>query len=142
MEKATQTEGHLGNGAVEKPSLTFELVSQFFCMPIDEAARELNVGLTSLKRRCRELGIPRWPWRTVRSLQELIDVVKELGKDDTPEKAEKTKMVVQKLLEVMKLIAERPDVELDKETKVFRQACYKEMHERRIKRKLGKVLDA
>lgn len=39
--------------------LTFELVSQYFYMPITQAARELNVGLTILKKRCRELGIPR-----------------------------------------------------------------------------------
>ncbi|KAM3243714.1 hypothetical protein ACQJBY_055575 [Aegilops geniculata] len=136
MEKATQKEGYLGNGWVEKPSLTFELVSQYFCMPIGKAAEELGVGKTAPKKRCRELGIPRWPGRKVRSLQKVIDDVKELGNDGTPERAEKTKMVVQKLQREMKLIAERPDVELDEKTKVFRQACYKEMYDRRRKGKL------
>lgn len=56
----------------EEPVLTFELVSQYFYMPIMQAARELNVGLTLLKKRCRELGIPRWPHRKMKSLQSLI----------------------------------------------------------------------
>ncbi|KAM3225067.1 hypothetical protein ACQJBY_058044 [Aegilops geniculata] len=141
MEKSTQTQGHLGNGSVEKPSLTFELVSQFFCMPIHEAARELNVGMTFLKKRCRELGIRRWPARKVRSLQKVIDDVKELGNEGTPERAGQTKILVRKLQQEMKLIVQRPDVELDEKTKEFRQACYKEMHVRRRKGKHGKVLD-
>lgn len=55
--------------------LTFELVSQYFYMPITQAARELNVGLTVLKKKCRELGIPRWPHRKLKSLQTLINDV-------------------------------------------------------------------
>jgi len=47
-------------------------------MPIKQAARELNVGLTVFKKRCRELGIPRWPHRKVKSLQTLIDNVQVL----------------------------------------------------------------
>jgi hypothetical protein len=64
-----------GQQAVRSPEeqvLTFELVSQYFYMPIMQAARELNVGLTLLKKRCRELGIPRWPHRKMKSLQSLI----------------------------------------------------------------------
>jgi hypothetical protein len=59
----------------EETALTFELVSQYFYMPIMQAARELNVGLTLLKKRCRELGIPRWPHRKMKSLQSLINNV-------------------------------------------------------------------
>ncbi|KAM0876582.1 hypothetical protein ACQ4PT_036095 [Festuca glaucescens] len=55
--------------------LTFELVSQHFYMPITQAARELNVGLTVLKKRCRVLGIPRWPHRKMKSLRALINNV-------------------------------------------------------------------
>lgn len=68
-------------------------------------------------------------------------VLQELGNDGTPKRLERTKMVVQKLQQEMKLIVERPDVELDEKTKEFRQACYKEMYERRRKGELGKVLD-
>jgi hypothetical protein len=36
----------------------FELVSRHF-MPIKQAAQELKVGVTVLKKQCRELGIAR-----------------------------------------------------------------------------------
>jgi hypothetical protein len=69
--------GRGGAGAGNK-ALTFEQVSRHFSMPIMQAARELNVGLTVLKKRCRKLGIPRWPHRKVRSLQTLITSVQVL----------------------------------------------------------------
>jgi len=69
-----KSEGGPRSGPGRK-ELTFELVSRYFSMPIKQAARELNVGLTVLKKRCRELGIPRWPHRKVKSLQTLIDNV-------------------------------------------------------------------
>lgn len=52
--------------------LSWKTVSKYFYMPISEAAKELNVGLTHLKKRCRELGIQRWPHRKLMSLQALI----------------------------------------------------------------------
>uniref|UniRef100_A0ACD5YRD2 Uncharacterized protein n=1 Tax=Avena sativa TaxID=4498 RepID=A0ACD5YRD2_AVESA len=107
----------------EKPLLTFELVAQYFCLPIKKAAAELNVGLTHLKRRCREVGIPRWPHRKVKSLETLIKNAQELGKG---------KIEVERLQEKKRLIEERPGhVELDEETKVLRQACFKEKFKRR-----------
>ena len=48
--------------------LSKETISQYFYMPITQAAKELNVGLTLLKKRCRELGIRRWPHRKLMSL--------------------------------------------------------------------------
>ncbi|KAK1369049.1 hypothetical protein POM88_035141 [Heracleum sosnowskyi] len=39
--------------------LTKEEISKYFYMPITQDAKELNIGLTLLKKRCRELGIPR-----------------------------------------------------------------------------------
>lgn len=59
------------NNNVSK-TLTKEIISQYFYMPITRAAKELNVGLTLLKKRCRELGIQRWPHRKLMSLQTLI----------------------------------------------------------------------
>lgn len=55
--------------------LTRKIISQYFYMPITQAARELNVGLTLLKKRCRQLGIRRWPHRKLMSLQTLINNV-------------------------------------------------------------------
>jgi hypothetical protein len=50
----------------------FEELRKFFYMPITKAAREMNVGLTVLKKRCRELGVARWPHRKMKSLRSLI----------------------------------------------------------------------
>lgn len=60
-------------------ALSMETISRYFYMPITQAAMELNVGLTLLKRRCRELGICRWPHRKLMSLQTLISNVKVCG---------------------------------------------------------------
>ena len=48
--------------------LSKETISQYFYMPITQAAKELDVGLTPLKKRCREQGISRWPHRKLMSL--------------------------------------------------------------------------
>ena len=46
------------SGPGKKQGLTFELVSRYFSMPIKQAVRELDVGLTVLKRRCGRSGPP------------------------------------------------------------------------------------
>lgn len=56
--------------------LSKKVISEYFYMPITRAAKELNVGLTLLKKRCRELGIRRWPHRKLMSIQTLIKNVK------------------------------------------------------------------
>jgi hypothetical protein len=78
VEQATQVQGRPAGGGSQAKALTFELVSQHFSMPIQQAARELNMGVTVLKKRCRELGIPRWPQRKLKKLQTLIDNVQVL----------------------------------------------------------------
>lgn len=59
-------------------NLGFEEIKNYFYMPITKAAKEMNVGLTVLKKRCRELGIARWPHRKIKSLKSLICNVKVL----------------------------------------------------------------
>ncbi|KAG2653992.1 hypothetical protein PVAP13_1NG419000 [Panicum virgatum] len=119
------------SGPGKKQGLTFELVSRYLSMSIKQAARELNVGLTVLKKRCRELGIPRWPHRKVKSLQTLIDNVQELGRPNAQEDGHQTRSLVERLQRTKKLIEERPEVMLDEETKELRQACFKETFKRR-----------
>jgi hypothetical protein len=46
-----------------------DLRDQYCARTIHEAAKDLDVGLTALKRRCRALGIGRWPFRMVRRRQ-------------------------------------------------------------------------
>ncbi|CAN6253301.1 unnamed protein product [Urochloa humidicola] len=126
-------EGHPAEagGGSKAMTLTFELVSQLFSMPINQAARELNVGLTALKKRCRELGIPRWPHRKLQSVRKLIDSVQELGKETEEVDGHQTRIGVERLQQTKKLIEESPEVPLDDKTMQLRQACYKETFKRK-----------
>ncbi|CAN6208168.1 unnamed protein product [Urochloa humidicola] len=112
----------------EESALTFELVSQYFYMPIMQAARELNVGLTLLKKRCRELGIPRWPHRKMKSLQSLINNVQEAGKATGEEQLRE---MVEMLQQEKQLLEQRPYVQLEEKTKRLRQACFKANYKKR-----------
>ncbi|VFQ93504.1 unnamed protein product [Cuscuta campestris] len=50
---------------------------KYFDLPITEASRSLKIGLTVLKKKCREFGIPRWPHRKIKSLDRLIVDLRE-----------------------------------------------------------------
>lgn len=70
------TEEKSGIGSCSsKPSkskmLSIETISQYFYMQISQAAKEMNVSVTVLKKRCRELDINRWPYRKLKSIQNL-----------------------------------------------------------------------
>ncbi|KAJ1401612.1 RWP-RK domain [Sesbania bispinosa] len=105
-------------------------ISQYFYMPISKAARELNVGLTHLKKRCRELGIQRWPHRKLMSLQTLIKNVQEQGEGGHGSD-EKIRNVIEILEKEKKMLEEMPDLELEENTKRLRQACFKANYKKR-----------
>ncbi|CAN6198224.1 unnamed protein product [Urochloa humidicola] len=115
----------------EESALTFELVSQYFYMPIMQAARELNVGLTLLKKRCRELGIPRWPHRKMKSLQSLINNVQVLQEAGKATGQEQLREMVAMLQQEQQLLEQRPYVQLEEKTKRLRQACFKANYKKR-----------
>ncbi|KAL1206701.1 Protein RKD4 [Cardamine amara subsp. amara] len=96
-------------------------IRQYFDRPIMKAAKELNVGLTVLKKRCRELGVYRWPHRKLKSLNSLIKNLKSVGMEEE----------VKNLEEHRVLIEQEPDAELTDGTKKLRQACFKANYKRR-----------
>jgi hypothetical protein len=53
-------------------SITLVDIAQYFHLPIREASRTLKIGVSILKRKCRQYGIPRWPHRKIKSLDSLI----------------------------------------------------------------------
>jgi len=57
-------------------SLQFDDIRKHFDVPIAMAAKKMNVSVTHLKNRCRELNITRWPHRKLRSLTVLINNLK------------------------------------------------------------------
>lgn len=68
--------GNNSNKVMKIDAINYEEIRKYFDMPISKAAKELNVGLTVLKKRCRELNIKRWPHRKIKSLEALICNVK------------------------------------------------------------------
>ncbi|KAF3324233.1 protein RKD1 [Carex littledalei] len=125
VQQTTKEESAMTNKrAREERVLTFEEVSQYFYMPIIQAARELNIGLTLLKKKCRELGIARWPHRKMKSMQTLIKNVQEMGyilKEGS----------VGDLEQEQKLMEMRPSIQMQEETKRIRQACFKANYKKR-----------
>ncbi|RAL41278.1 hypothetical protein DM860_010072 [Cuscuta australis] len=115
-------------GGLDEEQKLIERVSKYFYMPITKAAKELKVGLTLLKKRCRELGIRRWPHRKLMSLQTLITNVKELGKEEEDKKLREAINVLEKQ---KREIEESPDIEMEETTKRLRQACFKANYKRR-----------
>ncbi|KAL2961605.1 hypothetical protein AAZX31_17G097700 [Glycine max] len=112
-------------------TLSRKTISQYFYMPISQAATELNVGITLLKKRCREVGIRRWPHRKLMSLQTLINNVQELGKEEGGESEEKLRSAIEILEREKKVLEEMPDTELEDTTKRLRQACFKANYKKR-----------
>lgn len=55
-----------------KPALRFEDLQSKFHLGLKEAAVELGVCITTLKRICRRLGVSRWPKRQVRRVQQAL----------------------------------------------------------------------
>ena len=49
--------------------LTLDRVEACFSKPIKQAANELGICTTLLKKICRQHGIKRWPYRKVTSIQ-------------------------------------------------------------------------
>ncbi|KAJ4812779.1 Plant regulator RWP-RK family protein [Rhynchospora pubera] len=118
------------NRVREEQVLTLEEVSQYFYMPIIQAAKELNVGLTLLKKKCRELGIPRWPHRKMKSMQKLINNVQELGgKEGTA--GDMMRSAIVKLEKEQKLMEMKPSEQMKEDTRRLRQACFKANYKKR-----------
>ncbi|KAL5746811.1 hypothetical protein ACOSP7_023786 [Xanthoceras sorbifolium] len=111
--------------------LSRETISHYFYLPITQAAKALNVGLTLLKKRCRELGIRRWPHRKLMSLQTLIKNVQELEKEGGEGSEGKLKHAIEILERERKLIEEVPDLKMEDNTRRLRQACFKANYKKR-----------
>ncbi|KAJ6413355.1 hypothetical protein OIU84_006199 [Salix udensis] len=114
--------------------IALEDVVKHFGQSIVEASRNLKVGLTVLKRKCRELGIPRWPHRKIKSLDSLIRSLQEEAERHEQDKEDTTMAVAKRrrMLESEKeTIEKKPFMEIQSETKRFRQDVYKRRHRAR-----------
>ncbi|XP_019088062.1 PREDICTED: protein RKD3-like [Camelina sativa] len=111
--------------------LSREMMKQYFYMPIAKAAKELNIGITLLKKKCRELGIPRWPHRKLSSLNTLITNLKDSLRNTEETNKSKLRNALELLEMEKKMIEEVPDLTFGEKTKRLRQACFKANYKRR-----------
>jgi hypothetical protein len=97
-------------------------------MPIQEASKLLNIGVTVLKRKCRQYNIPRWPYRKLKSIQNLYQSMSNLecqqmdhgGIDVNNIRETKLKLFVERESMVWD-----PAISLNNETKKLRQSNFK-----------------
>ena len=59
----------------------------YFATSVHDAAKQLRIGETSIKRKCRGFGIKRWPGRKLHTLRNLIALC--LHKDGTVDACKK-----------------------------------------------------
>ncbi|XP_022132648.1 protein RKD5 [Momordica charantia] len=113
--------------------ITLSDLAKYFDLPITEASRNLNVGLTVLKRKCREFGIHRWPHRKIKSIDGLIRDLQEEAKHR--EEDHKALMAVTKRQRMLQSERESiemtPFRELETETRRFRQDVFRRRHKAR-----------
>ncbi|CBN75385.1 Putative NIN-like transcription factor [Ectocarpus siliculosus] len=57
----------------ESSGITIEVLQQHFHQPLMAVADELGVSLTMIKRLCRKLGMPRWPFRQIDSINKAME---------------------------------------------------------------------
>lgn len=63
----------------ELDQMTFiQKVQSVYHRPISEAAQVLDMGVTVLKKQCRDQGIARWPFRKLQSIDKLIQSVQSV----------------------------------------------------------------
>ena len=58
-------------GGTKSKNLTLQDLQPYFGMTLKDAAAELNMGATTLKRVCRKFGISRWPSRKLKMIDRL-----------------------------------------------------------------------
>eukprot|EP01121_Diplochlamys_sp_Union-15-3_P008346 TRINITY_DN2211_c0_g1_i1.p1 TRINITY_DN2211_c0_g1~~TRINITY_DN2211_c0_g1_i1.p1 ORF type:complete len:126 (-),score=15.76 TRINITY_DN2211_c0_g1_i1:463-840(-) len=97
-------------------------LAQFFHMPITQAAREIGVCATVLKKMCRKNGIPRWPHRKIKSINKMIDTLHQSLPTSTPEDAVSIRFEIETLEKHKEHIMQHPEISrnfLLKKTRVW-----------------------
>ncbi|XP_059286306.1 protein RKD5 isoform X1 [Lycium ferocissimum] len=115
--------------------LSLEDLAKYFDLTIVEASKKLKVGVTVLKRKCREFGIPRWPRRKIKSLDSLIlDLQKEMQQQQ--EEDELAAIAVEERKRMIECeresIEKKPFMDIQEETKKFRQVIFKRRYKARV----------
>lgn len=63
-------------------TITLTDLQDVYHLPISSAAKKFDIGLTLLKKRCRELGLRRWPYRKLKSMDKLLQSIESVDGQD------------------------------------------------------------
>lgn len=101
-------------------------------LKIEDAAKELGMGTTALKKRCRQYGIHRWPHRQLKSLDNLIDALEKLTDDSTGDSTDASciETAIMQLKYHRQRIAKDPCYKIPQSVFRLRQAQFKDKHRR------------
>ena len=64
--------------------LSYADISKYFHLPIVEAAKEMNICTSLLKKVCRANGIQRWPYRKLKSLEGAVQSLSSVNSALSP----------------------------------------------------------
>ncbi|XP_031125862.1 protein RKD1-like [Ipomoea triloba] len=101
-------------------TLTFEKFSEYFYLPSEQAAEELQVGREVFKKKCREVGISYWPYRKLVSLDRLLAKVQEFGEIKDQAELQRT---IKGLEDERDAILQNPNLDLAEATVRLRDKC-------------------
>ncbi|KAG2488228.1 hypothetical protein HYH03_013221 [Edaphochlamys debaryana] len=110
-----------GDGEGDGEDSTLEAIRATFDLPVRQAAKRLGMGGTQLKRRCRALGIRRWPQRKLASLARVAEAV---AADAGLAEEQKQDLLRSATLSRAEILQD-PDAPLREELAAYRQAFYK-----------------
>jgi hypothetical protein len=54
-----------------KKNVSFDMIREYFIYPIKDASKKLGISMTLIKKICRKNGIKRWPYRKLKSENDL-----------------------------------------------------------------------
>nr|GME20452.1 replication factor A protein 1-like [Ipomoea batatas] len=108
---------------------SFDTISPLFHLPPSQAAKELNVSEDKLTRMCKKLGVKRWPYRKLHSLDNLLQNLQYLSKLKTYTVGKERVIELKKEKE---LILKDPNIELCAETQVLMESSRKKRRYRSL----------
>nr|GMC49875.1 protein RKD1-like [Ipomoea batatas] len=107
----------------------FDTISPLFHLPASQAAKELNVSEYKLTKMCKKLGVKRWPYRKLHSLDNLLENLQYLSKLKTYIVGKER---VIELQEEKERILKDPNIELCAETQVLMESSRKKRRYRHL----------
>ena len=113
--------------------VTREDLRELFPLSMLAASERLGIGKTLFKKLCRKLGVGKWPYRKIQSIDKLIAKVRAMPSDNSVGR----RKTLQSLEEQRHQLLALPDQDLTHGIKALRQYTYKLDHKGKKRAKKG-----